>query len=28
MTCVTVDDVYGAALELVAEYDEARERPA
>jgi len=28
MTGVTVDDVYGAALELVAEYDEARERPA
>jgi lipopolysaccharide heptosyltransferase II len=28
MTGVTVDDVYGAALELVARYDEDRERPA
>lgn len=28
MTGVSVDDVYGAALQLVAQYDEARERPA
>lgn len=28
MTGVSVDEVYGAALELVAEYDEARVRPA